>query len=352
MIARAKRTGFTLVELLVVITIIGILIALLLPAVQAARESARRTRCSNNLKQVGLALINYESQCKFFPPSSAYKNDNVDTDREHWANWTVLALPFFEQQALHDSFNLTLPINNAANRVPRGTRLPVMLCPSDGGDITPFASSDSTEGDNWARGNYGANGSLGAYHTSWWAAAGPKSARWNSRWHRGIMGANVSVGIDFIRDGTSNTILAAELRMGLAPVDRRGVWALSGPASSSLWLHGSDDCTSPNACTGASDNIMDCDRIIAAVGEEALIGQCMTCCNGCSSTQGGPRSAHAGGIFVCLADGSVRFIGDYIETSTLYDLDPTVIDSDPSQFKVWQRLNASSDGMAIDGAKL
>ena len=343
--ARLRGRGFTLVELLVVITIIGILIALLLPAVQAAREAARRAQCQNNLKQLGLGVLNYESTYKIFPPSADFRNTNVDTDTEHWTNWVILILPFIEQQGLYDSFNFAVPVSHDDNRDERGTVLSIMLCPSDGGSRrTPF--SRSGEGDNWARGNYGANGSLGAYHTNYAgrSAAGPTAELWVSRYGRGVMGANASVSMAEIRDGSSNTILLAELRTGLAAVDRRGVWALTGPGASSLWMHGSDDAIGPNSCTGASDNILGCAEIVSAVGQDTLNRECMTCCNGCTSTQGAPRSRHTGGVHVCLADGSVRFISNFIEKGTSWTLDP-------NDFLTWQRLCASADQMPIDASK-
>jgi len=348
-----KFTGFTLVELLVVITIIGILISLLLPAVQAAREAARRLQCSNNIRQCGLALMNYESQWRFFPPSSYYKSASPDSDREHWANWVIVTLPFMEQQALHDSFDLTLPINNAANRAARGVSLSTMLCPSDPNNRATYSSVDSTEGDNWARGNYGANGSLSFYHTAY--AAGTSSPQWSSNWIRGIMGANVSLSVAQIRDGTSNTILLGELRAGVTTNDRRGTWALSGPGSSSLWCHASDDCFRPNASDIGSDNMMDCDAVASAAGGfESLASQSMGCCSNSSNTQGGVRSTHAGGVTICLADGSVRFLNDMIETTVSPWFWPgslTEISNNPDNFKVWQRLNASCDGMPVDGSK-
>jgi len=125
-----SQDGFTLVELLVVITIIGLLIALLLPAVQSAREAARQAQCSNHVKQLGLACANYESQNGCFPPSSSFpKGTDPGDSRTHRRNWVIAVLPFLEQQALYDSFDLSVPINDSSNRTARGTDLPVMKCP-------------------------------------------------------------------------------------------------------------------------------------------------------------------------------------------------------------------------------
>src|SRR5438552_18140643 len=105
-----RRNGFTLVELLVVIAIIGVLVALLLPAVQAAREAARRSQCSNNLKQIGLGFANYESTYQRLPPASHIpwypsgknQNDFLDLTQPFGPNWAVLLLPYIAQQAMSD----------------------------------------------------------------------------------------------------------------------------------------------------------------------------------------------------------------------------------------------------------
>lgn len=132
---RHQRTGFTLVELLVVIAIIGVLVALLLPAVQAAREAARRVSCFNNMKQIGLALHNYHDTHKVFP--MGWNGLEATTNRPYaegtpgWA-WGSFALPYLEQATLADGVvRYTLPILDPANQVARETFLPVFRCPSD-----------------------------------------------------------------------------------------------------------------------------------------------------------------------------------------------------------------------------
>src|SRR3954451_17377702 len=156
----APRRGFTLVELLVVIAIIGILVALLLPAIQAAREAARRSQCTTNLKNIALALQNYHDVHKEFPPAITLRDINdpiLNDSRLYKPSWAHLILPLLEEQALHDTFDFTVkltdPTVGSRNYNARGTELSVMLCPSDNGRNNRFADS----GGNWARGNYGYN---------------------------------------------------------------------------------------------------------------------------------------------------------------------------------------------------
>ena len=366
---RFRSAGFTLVELLVVITIIGILISLLLPAVQSAREAARRMQCQNNLKQLGLACLNYESTFKIFPPASHWadlgpnsaatsmRQQNQSNLRE---NWVIMILPFLEQQPLYDAFDLSLPINNDRNAAPRSTRLSVMCCPSDPNNQTPYSglpgsSQTSNHGSNWGRGNYGANGALGHQSDSAHCDLIPginngpdvgcaaKWTSWGDNRVRGVMGANASSTMADIRDGTSNTFLLLELRAGIVSHDVRGTWAMSGAGPSSCWAHGYvGDAVGPNCLFENSDDVAGCGEVHAAVGAEMLLRQRMPCYKDTSTNpnrQAGSRSAHQGGVFTCFADGSVHWISDNIQTSRSWQ--------NPS---VWDKLNLSADGLPISGS--
>jgi prepilin-type N-terminal cleavage/methylation domain-containing protein/prepilin-type processing-associated H-X9-DG protein len=341
----APRRGFTLVELLVVIAIIGILIALLLPAVQAARESGRRTQCANNLKQIGVALQNYHDVNKILPPNTMYVPGSGTSmpNNNFRANWVISALPFLEETNLHQQFDLTKPISDPANAIPRSQILAVMLCPTDAYNVVPFDGTQYGLGSNWARGNYAANGTLDYMDDG---NIGPTGTGWITTTFRGVMGANVACTLRQITDGTSKTIAVGEIRAGLVPVDARGVWAMGGGCASALYAHGYyGDDNGPNCNYILADDVFSCDQVIAALGGTdgtVLIPLGMPCYNGdAASHQQTSRSLHSGGVQVVYCDGSVQWISDTIQLGT-----------GSTNLGVWDMLNLSADGQLFDTTQL
>lgn len=194
----SRRRGFTLIELLVVIAIMAILIALLLPAVQAAREASRRTGCRNNLHQLGLALHNYEETHRVFPPGYLFKPG--PQGNELGLGWGALILPFLELGTISREFDTDLPIWNAANITPRERQPVVFLCPSD--PISP--------------GNFVLMGSdperyaMGCYVASF----GPPDLDLDQEQRLGMYSRNSSTRVHEVLDGLSNTLAAGERQNG------------------------------------------------------------------------------------------------------------------------------------------
>lgn len=368
-----RNPGFTLVELLVVIAIIGILVGLLLPAVQSAREAARRSNCIANLKNVALAQHNYHDTYGRFPPAyQAFPRDpsNPTGQLESFGgtnknaplrpNWAILSLAFLEQQPLFDSFvfedasGMPIQMRDSLNSNARATVIPVMLCPSDPNTNIPFEADWAGEG-AWARGNYGIN--MLQSNNLWDMRAwdnddGPGRQGYGPR--RGISFVNTGLKFGQITDGTSHTVLLAEMRAGLVGIDPRGTWALGQCAASAHCDHAVSWTQTVNSCDpGATDLLVNAKDVIAEVGAEALRSECMyPYAGGAYSYRSTVRSVHPGGAMVALADGSVRFVSDYIDKGTYQDTSGanyTNVYNDPDQFRIWERLNISNDAYPISG---
>ncbi|QJW94492.1 DUF1559 domain-containing protein [Frigoriglobus tundricola] len=354
---RARR-AFTLIELLVVIAIIAILIGLLLPAVQKVREAAARMSCSNNLKQIGLGLMNYEGSYGKLPAASQVpwatqnQNANLDYTLPFGPNWAVTLLPYIEQNNLFTQANVQSfpgvaytigqdpPPSNAsmAWAVVRGTKVKPYLCPSDSNNQQPWNPTSNIGGNGltgWARGNYGVTAGYEDYdHVSGGAtyttskAGIPKSFGMVSS---PVMAANYGAKILDITDGTSNTIMVAELRAGLTAVDPRGVWALGFPGGSIVNAGRAAYNPTPNNLLGGTtddggDELQDGPSFCTPQG--ATVGM------GCTSSQSVmtsamSRSLHTSGVNCGNADGSVRFINNSISQIT------------------WVRLLSKADGQVL-----
>jgi prepilin-type processing-associated H-X9-DG protein len=336
------------VELLVVIAIIGTLVALLLPAVQAAREAARRSSCLNNLRQLSLGLANYESANQQLPPAFQYAdNQNPATTSQPGLNWVISVLPFVEAGNVFDMIDETKPISHADNALARGQLLSFMLCPSDERNQQPLNTSGKPGGnigDNWARGNYACNAGNGPMIRNWpngiW---GPDSFGWKDDFRRGVMGPNVAMSFERITDGLSNTMMVAEIRAGLSEGDRRGTWALgSAGASVVVWFGAGGDANGPNACYPNADDVAGCEAKL----QSQYQAECMSCYSGDQwNDQAAPRSTHPGGVHIGMADGSVRWINNTIETSGRNS--SCCRKEDSSCCTPWDYLILSADGFVL-----
>jgi prepilin-type N-terminal cleavage/methylation domain-containing protein len=341
-VARPQRAGFTLVELLVVIAIIGILIALLLPAVQAAREAARRTHCINNLKQLALACHNYHDQQKCLPPGAQWDAkdlQNAASGDNFRPNWIILVLPFMEQQATYNAFNLAQYISHASNRLARGTSIPALFCPTDASQQRVlYQPIRASEGDSWARNNYACNANLWYFHEL-------HLSEYKRPDFEGVMSVNSAMRLGDIVDGTSNTMLLAEIRVGLSAADRRGTWAMGVAGASVLANHGHfGDDNGPNPCNEESDDIEGCSNLMSGdPGRATLTAECMTCWISSDSYQAAPRSRHPGGVMAATGDASVHFVSNSVDRG---------LTSGGAGFSIWDRFCTASDGVAIDMTKV
>jgi prepilin-type N-terminal cleavage/methylation domain-containing protein/prepilin-type processing-associated H-X9-DG protein len=311
---RLKQTGFTLIELLVVIAIIGILIALLLPAVQAAREAARRTQCVNNLKQFGLALSNHENQYNEFPAGMSHWNPrNRDQILQHSVLFKLL--PFLEEGAYKDQFDPNGHFAYLPNSLLLAQQIPSYHCPSDdtAGRVMEVLLSGHAPFRN-SRSNYVA--SWGSNDTGWPRATSfpwtkdknrTKSDLENCGAFRAEFGRPIK---DFV-DGTSSSVLGSEIRTGRDDLmtaqvagpqgcDYRGHWA--GGIGSSGYLHW-DTPNSSNPDCAARHMIGD-----PATHPAPYVGRCTY-----KDIRIAARSWHPGGVNVVFADGHVEFHFDTIE---------------------------------------
>ncbi len=297
------RNAFTLIELLVVIAIIAVLIALLLPAVQQAREAARRTQCKNNMKQIGLALHNYEGTYTCWPIGS-YASWN------YVPNWRLHLFPYIDQAPLYNALNFN-NVSFAGNQVTTNTTIlskkviPGYVCPSS--TLDPCANL-LNDADNMQTPMY--VGISGAYPDPAGRTVGSPSNYGGFYTNNGMLLHNQLTRMRDATDGTSNVMMVAEQsgRIGLQDI-RSGYYGgycgttFSGPVTASnpnnadswsVGLTGVQYRINSPTTAGGSDSPWDANTVI--------------------------NSFHTGGIHGLLADGSVRFISDNVDFTTLTKL--------------------------------
>ncbi len=396
----SPSAGFTLVELLVVIAIIGVLVGLLLPAVQAAREAARRMSCSNNAKQLGLALHNYHAAYNKLPMHGTGTKEGTPTGPapyNYWQNWLnssglcisahVGLLPFEEQQSIWEqisnpaifngtSFNPMGPSPNANNGdgyTPWLTTLPTLRCPSDPGDGLPakgrtnyaFCLGDSCKhavyGNRDERLELDGTNNLGAAVWPQGAAIGSRAAE------RGAFKVHQFTGFRDFLDGTSNTVAMAEIITDLGDRDIR-----SALRRANLFTGGSP-ITDINKCDGFTDPQRPQFWITGGTLDDGANGRgarwasylpiqtqvytikppnSLTCGeNWLRTALVGTSSRHQGGSHVVMADGAVRFITDSIESGN-QNAEPISVSNQPggkSPYGLWGSLGSAASKETIDG---
>ena len=299
----ARKPGFTLIELLVVIAIIAILIGLLLPAVQKVREAAARMKCSNNLKQLGLALHNHHDTKGGLPPGK---------DSNGFSGMAYL-LPYMEQQNAFKLINFTVKENTAANDAARACTINTLLCPSDPVNAVP-AGPPVTAGNNY-RFNQGYNILYSGIPDT-----DPAKPNYGMPPADGPFWDNSSVKLTDITDGTSNTVAMSEKLKGdwsnTISTERSDTYLLNDyPATPDLWNASCD-----------SLNINDLGRQTNSdIGQEWMQGSHSNSGyyhtnlpnkRSCKKPSGRVAtlagSAHTGGVNVVFCDGSVRFVNNSI----------------------------------------
>ena len=305
---KTRRTGFTLVELLVVIAIIGILISLLLPAVQAAREAARRSQCTNNLRQLAIAHQMYHDRGNQLPMAlliiPAASNPSRASDNSDTFSWHARTLPFIEQQPMYDQLDWSnnCQVNAGRNREYRQALIPAHQCPSD------YTAIGEANNNDWChrRGSYAVNlgnTNIGQDDNNGWEG-GPAD-----KFRRAPYTFNRGLPLSAVRDGTSNTLMLSEVPINPVENGYKGNYAciiFSNGCGFTAFIPPNDRATSvDNGRAGwAADDFRPPIQNHAS-GERSWANATFS-----------SRSTHSGGVNAAMCDGSVSFVSDSVALTT------------------------------------
>lgn len=292
-----RRRGFTLIELLVVIAIIAILVALLLPAVQQAREAARRTQCKSNLKQIGLAINNYHDTARSFPPGNMFRNTGP---ARPLINWAIAILPYIDQTLLFEQYDSNLLNTDSANLPVLQSKIPAYVCPSDVNTDRLIIPRQGGYGEI-APGAYKAVSGVRIGGRFWdYQPSMGTSQILNNPQKRGALhfvGKNGHGSERFrdVLDGTSNSLLAGEFHT-LTSVRDKAFWGASFNFLSIGTVQG------PSPLRGQA-NYTHCDAVFPF--------------NQCNRAF---ASFHTGGVHFLFLDGKVRFLSENTDGRMLLKL--------------------------------
>jgi prepilin-type N-terminal cleavage/methylation domain-containing protein/prepilin-type processing-associated H-X9-DG protein len=336
---RSYRQAFTLIELLVVIFIVGILVALLIPAVQASRTRASRLKCASNLRQIGLALHGYHSATGVLPPGIGPRMDPAD-ETSFSQSFLVRILPYLEQNAAYDAYNSNMQPHTVANLTTELARPQVFLCPADPNSTKPLSGGPESRfgiadppGGHWPFVAASYAGSFGTIDGELWQLRdNPNDPKYDPAGQmNGCLNFRTNIGFGSITDGLSNTMIVSERQIGELNRD------LINPVARWTSSFGNDTTVSamspPNSAIRMVSSRQDA-RILSAILKSF-------------------SSGHSGGVNVLMCDGSARFVRDSIDCWPIKD--GKIGNSYLGQYQyvdlppagVWQKIATRAGGEAL-----